>query len=81
MDNKGNYTLENCQFIEHSKNSRKDNVKPVLQYDLDGKFIREWGNIGEASKSLKINRTNIGQCAKGNKYKTVGGFKWKFQKF
>jgi hypothetical protein len=51
--------------------------KKIEQYDLDGVFIREWGSIGEARKTLKIG--HISGCCSGNR-KTSGGFIWKYQK-
>jgi len=52
--------------------------KPVLQFDLQGNFIKEWNNATEASKILNINKSQISAVARGNtKYKTAGGFIWK----
>ncbi len=77
-DNNGNYTIENCEFIEFSENSAKDKRKIILQYHLDGKFIKEWRSIIEASKILKIHSGDISYCAKG-KSKTCGGFIWRYK--
>ena len=55
--------------------------KPILQYDLDGNFIREFTSITEACYVV-FNDTsknpNITQCCRG-KTKTAYGFKWKYK--
>ena len=78
IENNGHYTLDNCRFIEHVDNVIKGSSKPILQLSKAGKLIKKWDSIGEASKKLNINRGNIGQCAKKQIYKTVGGFQWIF---
>jgi len=77
-DSSKNYTFENCQFIEMVLHRKKDNSKTILQYDLDGKFIREWYSIKEASKKLKICESGIIQVAKGRRNHS-GYFKWKYK--
>lgn len=57
---------------------------PVAQYTIDGKFIRRYDSIKEASKETGIYSTNIANCAskriinkeKGYIVKTAGGYKW-----
>ena len=83
-ENKTNNCLQNlewcdCKYnnnygthIEKASNSRK---KPILQYDLDGNFIREWNSATDVGKEVRI---NIGYCLRG-KYKTAYGFIWKFK--
>lgn len=83
-DNDGNYTFTNCEYVEQSVNSAERNIrissKPVLQYDLQGNFIREWESITKASKELFITRSHIGECANNYKYvKQSGGFIWRFK--
>jgi group I intron endonuclease len=53
-------------------------IKPIIQYTIDGKFIKEWDSIISASISLNINDGNICSNLKGN-YKTAGGFVWKYK--
>lgn len=77
-NNNGDYTLENCQFIENRENCSKDKRKVVLQYSLNGKFIKEFESIIKVERILKINHGHISQCCSG-KRKTSGGFKWAYQ--
>jgi len=51
---------------------------PVLQYDKDGNFIREWNSIVEASKNLNLFQQNISTCCRG-KSNICGGFIWRYK--
>ena len=53
-------------------------IKPVLQFDKQGGFIKEWPSIKEASNSLSIYRGDIGRCSSG-KLKQAGGYIWKYK--
>lgn len=53
-------------------------IKSILQYDMSGKFIREWDSISSASKELKIGSNCITTCCRG-KYKSSGGYIWKYK--
>lgn len=49
--------------------------KPVYQYSMEGKFIREYTSIKEASEVTGIERTGIGNCM-NKKHKSHKGFLW-----
>lgn len=49
--------------------------KPVIQYSLDGDFIKEWPSQFEVYKTLKL---DINNCLK-QRYRTSGGFQWKYK--
>jgi hypothetical protein len=51
---------------------------PIKQYNIDGKFIKDWDSIIRASLSLNISAGCISKCCK-NKLKTSGGFIWKYK--
>lgn len=51
--------------------------KPVLQYTLDGDFVREWDCIEDVKRELGIGN-HIGDCCNG-KRKTCGGFIWYYK--
>lgn len=56
--------------------------KPVNQYNLDGKFIREWRSGGEIERILGFAQDGISQCCNKKstrKLKTFKGFIWKFK--
>lgn len=52
--------------------------KPVLQYSLDGEFIKEWVNGNIASKDLNLSYQSINGCLR-EKQKTSGGYIWKYK--
>jgi group I intron endonuclease len=59
--------------------NKRKKIKPVLQYDLYGNFIKKWESISDAEKSLGVNNnTNISACCLG-KQKTAWGFIWIFE--
>ena len=51
--------------------------KPVLQFTLDGEFIREWPSIHECSRN-GFDFRNVSACCLG-KRKTAYGFIWKYK--
>ena len=53
--------------------------KKIIQYDLNENFIKLWNNANQASKELNIDVGNISKCCK-NKYKSAGGFIWRYYK-
>lgn len=67
------YIEDDNPVVYESKNKRY-----VLQYDMSGNFIKEWGSIANASKELKIGSNCITTCCKG-KYKSSGGYIWKYK--
>ena len=73
-DKTHNY-LNNLQWITLRDNCRKSKNKPILQYDLDGNFVREWSSATDVSKEAQ---ENICNCLKG-RYKTAYGYIWKYK--
>lgn len=70
IDNDGHYELSNCRFIELSENNSKrniDNAIKILQFDLNGKFIRQFESIYMVSKHLNIPHSTL--CKKLQKGK------------
>ena len=53
-------------------------VNKILQFSKEGEFIAEYPSLVEAERQTGCNRGNICQCCKG-KYKTCGGFIWKYK--
>jgi hypothetical protein len=81
-DNDGNYIFENCEFIEKGLNSAERNYRcsaiPILQFDLNNKFIKEWYSQTDVSKELNLNISSLNACLKGIQ-KTAGNFIWKYK--
>lgn len=62
------------------KGYKKSYYREILQYNLNGKFIKEYNTIKEASKILNICETGIISCAKGKQaHSHAGGFIWKYK--
>nr|DAO18695.1 MAG TPA: homing endonuclease [Caudoviricetes sp.] len=57
----------------------KQGSKALLQYDLQGNFIKEFPSVSEASRELGKSQANISRCANGFKNQAYG-FIWKFKK-
>lgn len=86
--------VENLEFCTHEYNncygSRLERVsksntkprpyqcKPILQYTLDGNFIREWESIKQASEELNISSCHICNYLKGRN-KICSDFIWKYK--
>ena len=51
--------------------------KPILQYDLQGNFIKKWGSQVEAAKYYNCDSCAISNCAVGHS-KSYKGFIWRF---
>ena len=52
--------------------------KPLLQYDLDGNFIKEWENAVQVKRELGYCAENIRNVCKGRR-KQANGYKWKYK--
>ncbi len=50
--------------------------KPILQYSLEGVFIKEWPSVSEAQEAY--NTKHVGACATG-KRNHAGGFIWRYK--
>lgn len=57
------------------KTRKRTKWSGILQYTLDGKLLREWKSITEASKTLNFNHASISKCVNGS-YKSAEGFRW-----
>jgi hypothetical protein len=67
------------KMSESAKKKMGDNQKlPILQYDLQGKFIKEWDGVVDATKEIGKHSTNIIRCCQG-KFKQAYGFIWKYK--
>ena len=74
-EDKTNNCVNNLQWITNRDNSRKSKNKPILQFDLDGNFIRDWECASDVGKEVK---GHIYRCLKGRQ-KTAYGFVWKYK--
>jgi group I intron endonuclease len=65
------------EILDKRANTRK---KPVLQFDMNDVFIKEWSSALDVFKELNIDKERIGACCRNYKWcKSAGGFKWKYK--
>ena len=79
-ENKANNCLQNLEWCDCKYNinygTRNDKIKkPILQYSLNGEFIREWPSATDVGKEV---RGAIYDCIRG-KQKTAINFIWKYK--
>lgn len=88
-ENKSNNHVDNLEWCNKSYNANYGNrnklislhsamLRPVLQFDLNGNFIKEYSSIREAVKELKIRSSGISNCCAG-RYSKSGGYKWRYK--
>jgi len=63
---------------ERGKKISEKNSIPIQQYDINGKFIKEWPSGVEASKQTGTNHGGISMCLKGQ-LKSANKFIWKYK--
>jgi hypothetical protein len=54
----------------------RNQPKRILQYNLNGDFIKEWNSILAATKATKLK--HIAEACSG-KHKVIGGYVWKYK--
>lgn len=59
-----------------SKGAKNTNSKPVLQYDIQGNFIKKWDCQSDAARYYSCKPSTIANCANGI-IKSCKGFIWK----
>lgn len=71
----------NLNYGTAQKRKAQKHNKPILQFDLNGNFIKEYESITQASKELNIKIDYISSCCLGRRRKTKGYvFKFKNDK-
>lgn len=69
---------ENINWGTGIRRRSKSKTKPVLQYDLEDNFIKEWSSAKKIEQELGCSCSKISLCCNG-KRNTTGGYKWKYK--
>lgn len=84
--------VENLRWVTHRENQNnpvtkskmklnKSKAKPILQFSLDGEFIKRWNSCSDVVRELGYNQGSISACCCNVKsYFTAYGYKWGFEK-
>lgn len=67
------------QLSDKAKRLRKERRLHVLQYDLEGNFIREWDSLEDASVEYDIAKANISKSC-NEPTSICRGFLWRYKK-
>ena len=79
--NKSNLEWCNREYNVNYGSRTEKTQKPILQFTKNGEFVRRWESISEVKRELGFDISSIIKCCKGKKrYKSVGGFKWGYEK-
>lgn len=82
--------LEWCNMLENNIHAYATGLKvlpkgkddkrsqPIIQYDLNGNFIKEWAGAREAQRLGGFRQSNIWHCLVGNQHKSQG-FIWRYK--
>lgn len=66
----------NLEWCTNEFNIKYSQSKKIIQYDLEGNFIKEYTGINEAMRETKI--SHICACCKG-KRRVAGGYIWRYK--
>lgn len=86
-ENKKNNTVDNLEWCTYKYNSNygtrnerisKNGGRPIVQYDLQGNFVKRWRSIAEVSRFYGVRRTTICGCCAGRQH-TSCGYVWRYE--
>ena len=68
---------DNCNHGTRNERVAKAQSKPVLQFTLNGEFVREWPSTMECERN-GFSSGNVSACCRGER-KTAYGYIWKYK--
>lgn len=87
-ENKYNNKVDNLEWCTHKENMNygkkqdRESISKtkynILQYDLEGNFIKEWFNLREIIQNTNYKKGNIMLCCRKT-YKQAYGYKWEYK--
>ena len=76
-ENTQNNKVSNLEWCTNSYNLIYSKGKKVAQYTKEGKFIKDFNCVADASREYNIPTTNISKCCKGKRC-SAGNFIWRY---
>ena len=83
------FSKEHCEKISKNATGKskpsssylnnQHSAKPILQYDLNRNFIKEWSSIRKAALELNTTPEAIGNCLRKGINSSSKGFKWEYK--
>lgn len=72
----------NNNYNNHNTNlSESLSKQPIMQYTLNGEFLKEWCSSMEIERVKNFSHSNIIACCRNKKrYKSAYGYLWKYKK-
>lgn len=77
--NHGFSKLSDAQREKGKRVFREKYSKPVLQFDFDGKFIKEYPSLKAAAEVFNGDSATITNACQQNKSKTAYGYQWRYK--
>lgn len=90
IDDYSPYSIDNIELVTWKDNKQKEynnrlqglnnkHNRSVLQFDLEGNFIKEYYSIMQAERETGVLNAHIGKVCKNKpNYNTAGGYFWKY---
>ena len=79
VDNEQWYNLCYGGGVDGLNKDNKKIQKKVVQYDLNGNFIKEYKSLNEASRDNNLCRNSIKNCCIGTQFKTDDRTTWRYK--
>lgn len=67
----------NCNYGTRNMRHALKRGKPVLQYDLNGVFIKKYPSASEAERQMGHKHIHVTECCNGQSG-TAGGYRWRY---
>lgn len=66
------------KHVEQTSGKNNYQARTVIQYTIDGEFVKRWDCIADARHELNLGYSGISKCVHGDR-KTAYGYIWKYE--
>lgn len=77
-ENKLNNFVENLEWCDNQYNCYYSHARKIIQKNSNGKIIKIWNSVKEASNFFGVNHSTICACLT-KRTKTSCGYKWEYE--